>query len=330
MTLRHASLICFSILTGGLNAACYHLQPAVIPMAVLPYPANDSADERAEDLVVLLPGLGDYATAFEEQGLVAHLRGPEFAAQPVDVLAVNAHFKYYRNKTAIERLHADVIVPAKEAGYRRIHLVGISLGGFGALRYLRDYPNEVESVALLAPFVGEQEYYGVLASPEAVPGGEATEAENPWPWIRALPKDVLARVYLGYGDRDRVCRGPRCSCHLARSRARRGRAGQAPLDGVEDDLAGAAPNGEGGSLHLREAQRSRRALTRNSIFRSPSDSRARGSGRPVSDSCSTIVLGLSRLNPSERSPDWKGSEGSLSPEIHPQGASEQGPLAHPP
>ncbi len=207
MNLRHATLIGFSILTGGLNAACYHLQPATIPMDVLPYPASVSGVERAENLVVLLPGLGDYATAFEEEGLVAHLLGQEFADHPVDVLAVNAHFKYYRNKTAIERLHADVIVPAQEAGYQRIHLLGISLGGFGALRYLRDYPNEVESVVLLAPFVGEQRYYGALASPEAVPDGEASEAENPWPWIRALPKDVLERVYLGYGERDKFAEG---------------------------------------------------------------------------------------------------------------------------
>jgi len=207
MNLRNASLIAFSILTGGLNTACYHLQPAVVPMAALPYPASDSSDQRAGDLVVLLPGLGDYATAFEKQGLVAHLRGPEFAEQPVDVLAVNAHFKYYRNKTAIERLHADVIVPAREAGYERIHLIGISLGGFGALRYLRDYPGEVQSVTLIAPYVGERKYYGELASPEPAPEGQATESENPWPWIRALPQDVLARVYLGYGESDRFAEG---------------------------------------------------------------------------------------------------------------------------
>ena len=66
------------------------------------------------------------------------------------------HFGYYLRRTAIERLREDVIVPAQRKGYGEIDLVGISLGGFGALYYAMHHPGEIARLFLLAPYLGEQ------------------------------------------------------------------------------------------------------------------------------------------------------------------------------
>ena len=207
--LRYASLIGLGILTGGISGACYHLQPVTIPLETLEYNVAG-----ATDLFVLLPGLGDYASAFEERGLVTDLArielGPDRAA---DVVAVNAHFKYYRDRSFVDRLRADVVAPAL-ARYERVHLVGISLGGFGALLYLRDHPSEVATVTAIAPYVGDEEFYGFLEG-DAPPVDESTsDADNPWPWFQDVTARDGDRIYLGFGDRDKFARGHRALATL--------------------------------------------------------------------------------------------------------------------
>ncbi|MBM3853777.1 MAG: alpha/beta hydrolase [Verrucomicrobia bacterium] len=73
-----------------------------------------------------------------------------------DTIAVDAHLGYYYHRTVIDRLRADVIEPARARGYRRIVLVGVSLGGLGALLYERDQPGVVGAIVLLAPYLGDK------------------------------------------------------------------------------------------------------------------------------------------------------------------------------
>lgn len=90
---------------------------------------------------------------FERNGFTAVLRE---AGVHVDTIAVDAHLNYYFKRTVIERLHVDVIKPAREQGYRRIVLAGISLGGLGALLYEREHPGMVDAIILLAPYLGDR------------------------------------------------------------------------------------------------------------------------------------------------------------------------------
>ena len=68
----------------------------------------------------------------------------------VDSIAVDAHLGYYFQRTVIARLQADVLQPARQQGYRRIVLVGVSLGGLGALLCERDLPGSVDALVLAA------------------------------------------------------------------------------------------------------------------------------------------------------------------------------------
>src|ERR1043165_3038605 len=103
------------------------------------------------DLVVFLPGRGDRAEDFEGRGLLAAAREAGLRA---DVLAVDAHLAYYYKRVITERLWEDVVLPARARGYRRLWLVGISLGGLGSTSLAKEHPDAVAGILAVAPYLG--------------------------------------------------------------------------------------------------------------------------------------------------------------------------------
>jgi pimeloyl-ACP methyl ester carboxylesterase len=191
------------VLTGMLCSGCYFLQKTKIPVESISYAHNQGTSTPADDLFILLPGLGDKAAAFERRGMVRYMRESGFAdGLTFDLVAVNAHFKYYTAQTLIERLKSDIVDPAKATGYKRIHFIGISLGGFGSLLYLREYPEEIATVTLLAPYLGEEEYYQHLLD-ENFSAPDSIDKKNIWPWLETLPDTTRDKIFLGYGDLDK-------------------------------------------------------------------------------------------------------------------------------
>lgn len=64
---------------------------------------------------------------------------------------------YYLEGKAPQRLHDEVIVPARQPGrYREIWLSGASMGGMGSVMYDRFYPGDVDGIILLAPYLGDR------------------------------------------------------------------------------------------------------------------------------------------------------------------------------
>jgi len=127
-----------------------------LPATPTPIPTRAtriSATERTGTLVVFLRGIRGSIADFEKEGLLAALRETGVRA---DTVVVDAHLGYYYKRTAIERLRADVLQPARQQGYRRIVLVGVSLGGLGALLCERDHPGSVDALVLLGPYLGSK------------------------------------------------------------------------------------------------------------------------------------------------------------------------------
>src|SRR5262245_57708756 len=122
---------------------------AVVPMPVIRLRAD--AQRPAPLLVVMLPGAYSRPREFIDQGFVASLRAQGYA---VDVTIADAHLGCAENGTLLERLRDDVLAPAQREGYRRIWLVGISLGGFASLGLLMRQPEAIEGVLTIAPYVG--------------------------------------------------------------------------------------------------------------------------------------------------------------------------------
>jgi pimeloyl-ACP methyl ester carboxylesterase len=100
-----------------------------------------------------------------------------------------------------------VVLPARSRGYREIWLVGISMGGIGALSYMVHYPGHIARALLLAPYLGEPEWLreGADPKPELPQADARRHVRNLWRWIREHHREqaVRPRLYLGYGLRDR-------------------------------------------------------------------------------------------------------------------------------
>ena len=117
-------------------------------MAALYDPAPRSGAKRI--LLIMLPGAKARPQDLLQHGFVRELRARNL---PVDVVAVEAHLGHYLDRSLNGHLTNDIIAPARARNYRRIWLMGISLGGMGALIYAREHPAEIDGVVLLAPFL---------------------------------------------------------------------------------------------------------------------------------------------------------------------------------
>jgi pimeloyl-ACP methyl ester carboxylesterase len=137
-----------------------------------------------------------------------------------DCIAVDLHLAYYRNRTFLERLRNDVILPARESGFDPVWLMGISMGGMGALFYLRDHPGEIDGVIVLAPFLGDDaliEEIERAGGPRAWSPPSPANAdfqENLWRWLRRFSPDDPPPIFLAYGTGDRFHRAQRMLASL--------------------------------------------------------------------------------------------------------------------
>lgn len=179
------------------------------PMRVLDY--ADQGSHRARGLIVFLHGLGDNAGSFERWGLVDRAKQLGF-----DSIAVGSHFGFYRGFTLVEALEQDVFGPARTMGYRNIWVVGVSMGGFGALSYAQAHPDDIDGVMLFAPYLGEEEVVAEIRAAgnlgeweagdiDAMEDSRPRQTRKVWVWIR---EQLQARnqsgtpIYLAYGTED--------------------------------------------------------------------------------------------------------------------------------
>ena len=170
------------------------------------------AGTQASVLVVMLPGAYSVPRDFIDQAFVSRMHAQGFA---VDVALPDAHLGYVENGTLLERLHADVLEPAQRAGYRRIWLVGISLGGLASLGLLMQRPEMIEGVLAIAPYVGRPALLQQVAAEggakafadKAHPDGDI-EAEL-WTWLGRSSPELRDRIHLYTGSQDRLIAGQR-------------------------------------------------------------------------------------------------------------------------
>lgn len=163
----------------------------------------------APTLLVMLPGAEMSAEEFEANGL---LEGDG----PVDRIAVETGMECYLDEVSVALLHDQVIVPAHARGPVRIWLVGISLGGMGALLYAQAHPDRIAGTILLAPFIGSR---GLIAEVERAgglrhwrPSGPSTPERRLLTWLGAGAG--LPSMHLGYGTDDRFAAAHRLLADL--------------------------------------------------------------------------------------------------------------------
>ncbi|HEV7856414.1 MAG TPA: alpha/beta hydrolase [Herminiimonas sp.] len=173
-----------------------------------------SCTNRSAVLIVFLPGAYDKPQDFVDHGFVRALRDRHVAA---DVVMVDMHVGYYTADQAVERLREDIVLPAQQKGYAHIWLVGISLGGYGALLYSRLYANDIAGLFLMAPFMGNRTLLSEIAKAGLAEwsAGEIGPEDCDrvlWSWLQGYSRENQSGhppLYIGYGTEDRFARSNR-------------------------------------------------------------------------------------------------------------------------
>ena len=188
-------------------AGCALPRPATVPLEVL----RDAAPGKPRAVVVMLPGALSLPDEFVREGLVGDLRGRGIAA---DIAIPDAHPRYYFERSILTRLREDVVLPARARGLP-VWLVGISLGGFGALGYAARHGKEIVGVLAIAPYVGRREIQRDLLAAggpafwrqQARPEGPDDLEHELWMWLTdpaRRARTTRPPLWLGYGRDDRL------------------------------------------------------------------------------------------------------------------------------
>jgi len=197
------------VLSLGMLLGCY---PKGDPSRPIPTTLV-AAPQKAQRLVVILPGRGDDLDGLARSGIAQAVQS---AWPDADVVLTGLALGFYMQGQAERRLHDEVIAPSRRRGYTRTWLVGASLGGMGALMYDRAYPNDVDGIVLLAPYLGEKPLLQEMTAAGGVklwqprPAPVALNADNfqyeLWRHLQSWSRnpDKTKNVWLAYGNRDRL------------------------------------------------------------------------------------------------------------------------------
>jgi pimeloyl-ACP methyl ester carboxylesterase len=173
---------------------------ALLPRpAAAPVPTLEAGRSAGSELVVFLPGRWSTADEFEREGFfkIAAERWPD-----ARLVAADLHLGYYKSRSSAKRVHEDIIEPARKSGVKTVRVVGVSMGGLGALIHDLEYPEDIDEIHLLSPFVGEEEVIAEIGAAGGVRKWKA-EPESERDFSRKLWRG-LEKKWLEQGRRPRV------------------------------------------------------------------------------------------------------------------------------
>jgi pimeloyl-ACP methyl ester carboxylesterase len=173
-----------------------------------------AGNKKGEELIVFLPGRWSRIEEFRQENFfeIAGKRWPN-----ARLVAADLHLGYYKNRSMARRLHEDVILPAKRSGVKTVRIVGVSMGGLGALIYDTEYPRQIDEMILISPFVGEEKVLqeiraaGGLANWQSAAAEEKDFTRKLWLGLRRnwLEKSNQPKIWLGCGNEDRLAESNR-------------------------------------------------------------------------------------------------------------------------
>lgn len=189
-----------------LLSCCVLDRTAIVPVTTITHTQRPGG--RASTLIIFLPGKQSDAGDFDREHFIDLARARGLNA---DLLEADLHLGYYLDGTYSTRLWEDVVAPARAAGTEHVWLVGISLGGSGAIGFAREYPDVVAGLVLLSPYLGPPEISetiraaGGLAAWTPGPSAESGSFESfvvrNWSFLGQVCAAGARTpiVYLGYG-----------------------------------------------------------------------------------------------------------------------------------
>ena len=204
-------VVLLALAAAGCDYGAYFVRDAPVPVRGLTWHMDPHV--RKDCLVVFMPGMLDTPDDFVEHGF---FEDGARASRRCDFVAVDAHLAYYRDGTVRRRVSQDVIQIAEARGYRDIWIVGISMGGMGALLVSQVNADRIRGIVLFAPFLGDPGLVesiredGGLAewdAPADLDLYDANEYDDAlWAWLQGYATDPDSRppLWIGVGDEDRM------------------------------------------------------------------------------------------------------------------------------
>jgi pimeloyl-ACP methyl ester carboxylesterase len=185
---------------------CVAKRPVESPIPVKIY---DSGTARTDELIIFLPGRGDDIGAFERSGFIDQLHESNRVA---DSIVIDAHMGYYQDGSLPERVYQDILIPFRMRGYKHFILVGISLGGYGALWINHEFSELISAMVLLAPYLGRESLIEKIKAEDNVHSWRMQLNQNSgtdeqvWIWVDDMVEPGSAEipsVILAFGLRDK-------------------------------------------------------------------------------------------------------------------------------
>lgn len=194
-----ARLAAIAALLGGLAACVPVPRPTETP---IPTRIHGNVD-RARRVYILLPGVHDTLDTFQSKGFIDIARAELRGREPAAFIAVDAHLGYYRDQSFDRRIEDDII--GRFQG-KRLTLVGVSLGGLGALATARRFPDLFDDIVLLAPFLGRAKLVERIRNGDD--GAKADDFDKEiiavWRWLSNGTGRPRVSVHYGRNDRFRA------------------------------------------------------------------------------------------------------------------------------
>jgi pimeloyl-ACP methyl ester carboxylesterase len=157
--------------------------------------------------VILMPGAFQFPEQFVEAGFDAAVRArcPQW-----DLIVTAPQLAHLTDRGWITTLHDEIVAPARRRDAASLWLGGVSLGAFMALRFAAQYPDTIDGLCLLAPYLGsrlianEIQAAGGIAHWQGQVQDEDDDERRIWRYVADLSGGVRAtQVFLGYGRADR-------------------------------------------------------------------------------------------------------------------------------
>ena len=131
-----------------------------------------------------------------------------------EVVMAEVRAAWFADGSIVQRIHDELVVPARKRGRSRIWLAGVSLGGLAALSYAARHQGEVAGILLISPYPATRE---VLREMEAAGGPgrwkpaippEGDLEREAWLWL-ASPDGERPPVHCYFASGDRFAAGQR-------------------------------------------------------------------------------------------------------------------------
>ncbi len=164
----------------------------------------------AKCLLVLLPGMGDSDRTFMDEGFVELIRRKSIS---VDLVAGDATIGYYMRGIMPQRLEEDVLAPT-HGKYEKTWMLGVSMGGMGALLYAHEHPKNLDGIVLFSAYLGDDPIIDEVRKaggpakwtpPAKAPLTEDNYQRQAWGYLSNLvsKRENGPELYVGYGKKDK-------------------------------------------------------------------------------------------------------------------------------